>query len=98
MRRFVEHRVRPEVGDWYEAGRSPARELDRELVGLGGLGPAAGAPGVLSAGDPQVDAADATGFVDGAEVADVAGDAAATRRTAAATAGATAGSKTLGMM
>jgi glutaryl-CoA dehydrogenase len=38
VRRFVEDRVKPEVGEWYEAGRIPARELARELGGLGVLG------------------------------------------------------------
>jgi glutaryl-CoA dehydrogenase len=38
VRRFVEDRIRPEVGDWYEAGQLPARELARELGSLGVLG------------------------------------------------------------
>ena len=38
VRRFVEDRVKPEVGDWYEAGALPVRELARELGSLGVLG------------------------------------------------------------
>jgi glutaryl-CoA dehydrogenase len=38
VRRFVETRIKPHVGDWYEAGALPARELSRELGALGVLG------------------------------------------------------------
>src|SRR6476469_181635 len=38
VRAFVEERIKPEVGDWYEAGALPARELARELGSLGVLG------------------------------------------------------------
>lgn len=38
VRRFVEQRIKPEIGDWFEAGRVPARELTRELGELGVLG------------------------------------------------------------
>ncbi|MDQ7908495.1 acyl-CoA dehydrogenase family protein [Phytohabitans sp. ZYX-F-186] len=38
VRRFVADRVRPHVGDWYERGSAPVRELARELGALGLLG------------------------------------------------------------
>jgi len=38
VRQFVEAKVKPQLGDWYEAGRIPARELAAELGGLGVLG------------------------------------------------------------
>lgn len=38
VRRFVDQRIKPEIGDWFEAGRVPARELTRELGELGVLG------------------------------------------------------------
>jgi glutaryl-CoA dehydrogenase len=38
VRRFVDDRVRTEIGDWYEAGALPARELAKELGKLGVLG------------------------------------------------------------
>jgi glutaryl-CoA dehydrogenase len=38
VRDYVEERIKPEVGDWFEAGTIPARELARELGGLGVLG------------------------------------------------------------
>ncbi len=38
VRRFVDDRVRPEIGDWYESGSLPARELAKELGSLGVLG------------------------------------------------------------
>jgi glutaryl-CoA dehydrogenase len=38
VRRFVEDRVRPEVGDWFESGAVPVRELAKELGALGVLG------------------------------------------------------------
>ncbi|HET9500847.1 MAG TPA: acyl-CoA dehydrogenase family protein [Marmoricola sp.] len=38
VRRFVEERIKPELADWYEAGSIPARELAKELGGLGVLG------------------------------------------------------------
>lgn len=37
-RRFVDEQVRPFIGDWFEAGRVPARELALELGKLGALG------------------------------------------------------------
>ncbi len=36
--RFVDDHIRPEVGDWFETGRIPARELARDLGELGVLG------------------------------------------------------------
>ena len=38
VRRFVDDRVRPEIGDWYESGSLPARDLAKELGALGVLG------------------------------------------------------------
>jgi glutaryl-CoA dehydrogenase len=38
VRRFVEDRVRPEVGGWYESGSVPVRDLAKELGALGVLG------------------------------------------------------------
>ncbi len=38
VRRFVDSRIRPEVGGWFESGELPARELARELGTLGVLG------------------------------------------------------------
>ena len=38
VRRFVEERIKPEIGDWYESGSIPARELAKELGSLGVLG------------------------------------------------------------
>ncbi|HVT00181.1 MAG TPA: acyl-CoA dehydrogenase family protein [Solirubrobacterales bacterium] len=38
VRAFVRDKVVPEVGDWFEAGAVPVRELARELGGLGVLG------------------------------------------------------------
>jgi len=38
VRRFCADRVRPHLADWFEAGELPARELARELGGLGVLG------------------------------------------------------------
>jgi glutaryl-CoA dehydrogenase len=38
VRRFVEGRIKPQLAGWYEAGQVPARELTRELGGLGLLG------------------------------------------------------------
>ena len=38
VRRHVEERVRPHLAEWYDAGTLPARELARELGGLGVLG------------------------------------------------------------
>jgi len=38
VRDFVDTRIKPEVADWFEAGRIPARELARELGELGVLG------------------------------------------------------------
>lgn len=36
--RYVDERIRPEVGEWFETGELPARELAREMGGLGLLG------------------------------------------------------------
>lgn len=36
--RYVDDRIRPEVADWFETGKLPARELARELGELGVLG------------------------------------------------------------
>jgi glutaryl-CoA dehydrogenase len=38
VRRFLQDRVRPELAGWYEAGRVPARDLAKQLGGLGVLG------------------------------------------------------------
>ncbi|MEI2643109.1 MAG: acyl-CoA dehydrogenase family protein [Candidatus Nanopelagicales bacterium] len=38
VRDYVERRIKPEVGDWFETGEIPARELARELGELGVLG------------------------------------------------------------
>ncbi len=38
VRHFVDERIRPEVAQWYDDGRIPARELSRELGDLGVLG------------------------------------------------------------
>ena len=38
VRDYVERRIKPEVGDWFEDGQIPARELARELGDLGVLG------------------------------------------------------------
>ncbi len=38
VRRFVDDRLKPEIAGWYEAGSIPARDLARELGGLGLLG------------------------------------------------------------
>ena len=38
VRRFVEERVKPEVGDWYEEATVPARDLAKQLGSLGVLG------------------------------------------------------------
>ena len=38
VRRFCDERIRPYVAGWFEAGTVPARELARELGGLGMLG------------------------------------------------------------
>ncbi len=38
VRTYVEDRIKPNVGDWFEAGAIPARELARELGELGVLG------------------------------------------------------------
>ena len=38
VRRFVEDRIRPEIGEWYDAGALPARDLAKELGQLGVLG------------------------------------------------------------
>jgi glutaryl-CoA dehydrogenase len=37
-RRWVDDRIRPEIGAWYEAGTIPAKELAKELGDLGLLG------------------------------------------------------------
>lgn len=38
VRQYVDDEIRPRVGDWFEEGRIPARELARELGTLGVLG------------------------------------------------------------
>ncbi|EWT03935.1 acyl-CoA dehydrogenase [Intrasporangium chromatireducens Q5-1] len=38
VRRFVEDRIRPEIGEWYDTGSLPARDLAKELGQLGVLG------------------------------------------------------------
>jgi glutaryl-CoA dehydrogenase len=38
VRDYVDRRIRPEVGDWFETGTIPARELAREMGALGLLG------------------------------------------------------------
>jgi glutaryl-CoA dehydrogenase len=38
VRRFVDDRIRPELAGWYESGSIPARDLAKELGGLGVLG------------------------------------------------------------
>ena len=38
VRRYVDERVRPHIAEWYESGVVPARELTKELGGLGLLG------------------------------------------------------------
>ncbi|WP_374970635.1 acyl-CoA dehydrogenase family protein [Terrabacter sp. BE26] len=38
VRQFVEEKIRPEVGDWYEQGSLPARDMAKELGALGVLG------------------------------------------------------------
>ncbi len=38
VRRFVEDRIKPEIGGWYESGSLPARDLAKELGTLGVLG------------------------------------------------------------
>ena len=38
VRAFCDDRIRPEVADWFEAGSIPARELSKQLGGLGLLG------------------------------------------------------------
>ncbi|MGH3333800.1 MAG: acyl-CoA dehydrogenase family protein [Nocardioidaceae bacterium] len=38
VRKFVEDRIKPELADWYETGSIPARDLAKELGGLGVLG------------------------------------------------------------
>ena len=38
VRRFVTERIRPHLGEWYESGQLPARELAKELGTLGVLG------------------------------------------------------------
>jgi glutaryl-CoA dehydrogenase len=38
VRKYVDDRIKPEVGDWFESGTIPARELAREMGDLGLLG------------------------------------------------------------
>ncbi|MDP3894388.1 acyl-CoA dehydrogenase family protein, partial [Nocardioides sp.] len=38
VRRFVDDRIRPHVGEWFDGAEIPARELSRELGSLGLLG------------------------------------------------------------
>ena len=38
VRQYVEDRIKPEVGDWFESGTIPAQELAKEMGALGLLG------------------------------------------------------------
>ncbi|OBG89464.1 acyl-CoA dehydrogenase [Mycobacterium sp. E802] len=38
VRKFCDQRIRPHIAEWFEAGALPARELAKELGGLGVLG------------------------------------------------------------
>jgi glutaryl-CoA dehydrogenase len=38
VRHFVESKIKPQLAEWYETGQVPARDLVRELGGLGVLG------------------------------------------------------------
>ncbi len=38
VRKMVDDRIRPHVGEWFEAAALPARELAKELGALGVLG------------------------------------------------------------
>src|SRR3954447_11924026 len=38
VRRHVEDKLKPHIAEWYESGSVPARELTKELGGLGVLG------------------------------------------------------------
>ncbi|MEU9133713.1 acyl-CoA dehydrogenase family protein [Kitasatospora sp. NPDC048540] len=38
VRRFTDERIRPQIGDWFERGHFPAREIAPELGALGVLG------------------------------------------------------------
>ena len=38
VRHFVDNKIKPEIGQWFEDGALPVRELARELGGLGVLG------------------------------------------------------------
>ena len=38
VRQYVDDRIKPDVGDWFESGAIPARELAREMGALGLLG------------------------------------------------------------
>ena len=38
VRKFVDDRIKPQLGEWYETGRIPARDLAKELGALGVLG------------------------------------------------------------
>ncbi len=38
VRQYVDARIRPEISDWFERGQVPARELAREMGGIGLLG------------------------------------------------------------
>ncbi|OMC04483.1 acyl-CoA dehydrogenase [Mycobacterium sp. NS-7484] len=38
VRKFCDQRIRPHIAEWFEAGTLPARELAKELGGLGVLG------------------------------------------------------------
>ncbi|MHB0927991.1 MAG: acyl-CoA dehydrogenase family protein [Candidatus Nanopelagicales bacterium] len=38
VRQYVDARIRPEIADWFERGQVPARELAREMGGIGLLG------------------------------------------------------------
>lgn len=38
VRQYVDERIRPDIAEWFESGRIPARELAKELGALGALG------------------------------------------------------------
>ena len=38
VKQYVDERIKPHVGEWYEKGELPARELAKELGDLGLLG------------------------------------------------------------
>jgi len=38
VRQFVEERIKPDIAEWYESGRLPAREIAEQLGSIGALG------------------------------------------------------------